>query len=669
MRFVKVPLQQKENRLFSENKNTLMLMVIYLPSLIGKSVMGMLSKSAKVKLKAILIIDVIIIAAAAGAYLYLQNNGVIANTPKPATFTLSDLNIDPTTAEVYDPILITFNITNIGNLQGSYIANLTIDNVPTQNQTINLDGGGNSTIAQFTVSEETPGNYTAAIGDLTGSFTVTPLTATSSTIKLSNLSFNPTEAWVNQPVNATVDADNEGTDNSTLRVLLTVDSSVVQSKTIELAAGEISKLAFSFNLTTQGVHHIKVGTLSDTVTVVPTGYHTLEVGRTGQGSTPVPFTLNGVSHNTFYTALLPVGNYTIVMPNPLTISTGVLAFANWQDGDTNPTKTIDLEGWTFEIVSYTLVSGQASCPSLYTWNGTANHYVTDVSNPGWLGYIGGIEPNGNIVFSGGNPWDYVKLDPTQLATKTLDGNTFYDLTLAQQWDELFYLDAAKLVVVDHPAGTDVYTTMTNYLNKGSTGQVYTVNSNTLLSPIAATNQNGQNVLPDILKQDGVYTPGTNVFDSSSWNNMTLNQLTLDLGNLSSAKQIKLVVTGIVDWGPYQSYYNWIDQFQSAAAKGLITKYTPITPAPTMEIKQANGTWTLAPQDRQIPIPSDYNPRTFVVDLTGLFPKGISDYQIRFTNVWNVTYDYIGIDTSNQANINVQTLSPTSATLSQFWSTN
>ena len=112
----------------------------------------MLSHSAMVKLKAILVIDLIIVAAAAGAYFYLQNQGVIANTPKPAAFTLTDLAINPNTAEVFDPILITFNITNIGDLQGSYIANLTINNVPDQNQTINLEGGGNSTIVQFTVS-------------------------------------------------------------------------------------------------------------------------------------------------------------------------------------------------------------------------------------------------------------------------------------------------------------------------------------------------------------------------------------------------------------------------------------------------------------------------------------------------------------------------------------
>ena len=88
----------------------------------------------------------------------------------------------------------------------------------------------------------------------------------------------------------------------------------------------------------------------------------------------------------------------------------------------------------------------------------------------------------------------------------------------------------------------------------------------------------------------------------------------------------------------------------------------------MEVKYPNGTWVPVPQDRQMPIPSDSNPRTFVVDLTGLFPAGLSDYQIRIVNFWNVTYDYIGVDLTTQQNITVQKISPI-ATLSQVWATN
>ncbi len=155
------------------------------------------------------------------------------------------------------------------------------------------------------------------------------------------------------------------------------------------------------------------------------------------------------------------------------------------------------------------------------------------------------------------------------------------------------------------------------------------------------------------KKDGAYTPGINGDESPSWNNMTLNQLTLDLGNLSAAPQIKLVITGMVDWGAADPYYAWINQFKDAAAQGLVPNCTQITPASYMEIKDSNGNWIRLSQDKQIPIPSDYNARTFTVDLTGLFPADVSDYQIRLNNFWNVTYDYIGIDTTPQQNVTIQ----------------
>jgi hypothetical protein len=60
----------------------------------------------------------------------------------------------------------------------------------------------------------------------------------------------------------------------------------------------------------------------------------------------------------------------------------------------------------------------------------------------------------------------------------------------------------------------------------------------------------------------------------------------------------------------------------------------------------------------MPIPGDYVPRTFAVELNGLFPADVTEYKIRITNFWNVTFDYIGIDISPQANITVNEILPT-----------
>ena len=632
----------------------------------------MFSRSASVKLKAILIIDLMIISGAAGAYFYLQNQGVIGNVTKPAKFILTNLTIDPPNATEGDAVQIAVNVTNVGDLEGNDTINFEVNNAVKNTQNITLEGAATQVVT-YTDIEITDGNYSVQVGDLTGAFIINPAPPGTSKIILSNAEASPYENWPNQPLNMTATAYNPTSQPDKLTVRVTVDKVWVETKVIELNASETRTVEFTVNASSVlGSHTVKLNTLTGYYTVVQTGYHTLEVSRSGGGSIPLAFTLDGVSHNTPYIQALPDGQYTVTAPDPVTLATGVLAFTSWQDGDTSTTKTFTLDHQMFMIATYHVISGYASCPSLFTWNGTGYSYVTDVSNSGWLGYMGTMSSSGTITFSGGTPWDYVKLNPNLLAVKNIGGANYYDMTLAQQWDELFYLDTAYMVVVDHPIGTDVYSTMSNYVNQAFNGQIYTVNPSNLLTPVAATyvwgpagtTAKGQNVLPQISKLDGTFTPGGNGNISPSWNSTYLNQLTLDLGNLSGAKNIKLVVNGIVDWGAYQDYNNYIAQFKGAASAGYLTNGTQIYPGPYMEVKDASGNWVRVSLDKQVPMPSDGNARTFVVDLTGDFPKGVTDYQVKICNFWNVTYDYIAIDTSSQQKTTVQKITPT-ATLSAW----
>jgi hypothetical protein len=124
---------------------------------------------------------------------------------------------------------------------------------------------------------------------------------------------------------------------------------------------------------------------------------------------------------------------------------------------------------------------------------------------------------------------------------------------------------------------------------------------------------------------------------------------------------------MVDWGPAEPYYDWIDGFTTAFAEGLVPNGTQINSPPYMEVMDANGNWVRVPDDRQLPTPADYVARSFVVDLMGLFPTDVSEYYIRISNFWNVTFDYIGIDITSQGNITVQEIKA-NATLNQVITT-
>ncbi len=624
----------------------------------------MTSRSGLTKLKAVLVIDLLIVAVAAGVYFYLQAEGLIVSGPKQAEFSAINLTITPLEAEVYEPVIVSVNLTNVGGEQGEYIANLTVNDVLEENQTILLQAG-ESTIVEFTVIKETEGNYTIEACGLQGSITFNVPPPSASKIVLSNLSTQPREVWPNETITTTVTATNQGAETDVLTVRLMVDDSLMERKVINLDAGDTTTVEFTYNATTEGKHTVKVNSLSGTFTVVPEGYHTLLIRYSGGGSDLVPFTLNGESLNMPYVGLMPVGEYTIKTVSPFTTDTAVFEFDHWSNDDTSTTTKFTLDSSLIFIATFNLVSGYSCCPSLFYWNGSDYVYVTEVSNAGWLGYIDYIDADGEIVFGGGNPWDTIKLDANQVTVRSSNDGDYYDVVLLQKWDEIFYLDAAYMVVVDHSSDVDVYSTMVNYVNQAFPSEIYTVNKDGLASPVSAINENGEDVLSQIAELDGIFTSGSNGFESPAWDDMDLNQLTLDLGDLSDAEEIKLVINGMVDWGAPEHYYTWIDGFTAAFAEGLVPAGTQIYPAPYMEIMDADGNWVRVPENRQMPTPSDYVPRSFAVDLTGLFPDDVSEYKIRINNFFNVTFDYIAVDTSSQADIVIQQINGDAAFTQAF----
>jgi hypothetical protein len=598
---------------------------------------------------------------------------------KPAEFQVSQLTVSPQSVLDGEPLEISAKITNVGEETGTYSAELMIDGSLRDTSSVELSGGA-TTIVTFEIVETNSGEHTVAIDDQSGSFSVESLGDASPAILLDRMTVRPYEVWYNETVYVRSNATNYANEDGTLMVRLSIEKDDVilysETKSFSISAGAVDfPVEFSFvaevaggnpsEITTEG-YSIDLENLGNKTNIrhgyfriAHMGYHTLSIIRAGGGTTPMIFTLNGVQEETPFREFLPVGIYSIATDEVVDLGTGVVEFYHWNDGTETPSMTFEFNEYTQLIAQYIIISGYASCPSLYVWNGTDYLYITEVSNAGWLGYIDYINETGDIVFGGGNPWDHVKIDTSQFqpVTDTENGSEYYDCVLYQQWDEIFYTDTAYLVVVDHPNDTDAYATMINYLNKGLYDEIYTVDEDNLLPPVSATNEKGENVLPQIAQLDGNFTEGSNGVLSPSWDNITYNKLTLDLGDLSDAPEVKLVINGMVDWGEAQPYYDWIDQFEDAVAQGLIKNNTQINPPAYMEVMDAQGNWIRVPQDRQMPIPGDYVSRSFAVDLSDLFPEGVADYKIRITNFWNVTFDYIGIDVSPQQNITVTNILP------------
>ena len=575
-----------------------------------------------------------------------------AEPPKPAEFKLTDLLVDPTSVIGGESVTVSVKVTNVGEETGNHIVNLNIDATPKDQQEISLTGGATKVVT-FTITETTSGTHTIEVDNLSSSFDVENLSPPSKDIEIKKATVKPYEVWEGDTVTLTIIATNLVNEPGTLQVRVLHNDEVKATKGFELAAGaKEAQLELTFIAGAVGKYPLKIvnigneeNTKTGYFTVVETGMHTLTVS-----SYPVlgiPFVQDGVEHKTSYAQLLPVGEYHFEVEP--TFDSGKYLFVGWQDDNsTSLTRTVTLDERKTITVDF---SGGICCPSVYTWNGTDYYYIAEISNPGWLGYIGYITDKGEIVFVGGNPWDGVKLNPHELAIREIGSDSYYDITLTQKWDEIFYLDAAYLLVVDYPKDVDVYSTIVRYMNPNYTDEIFTIANP--IAPISAVNEKGEDVLPYLSEMDGIFTPGINGLDSERWQDFTWNQLTLDLGDLSNAEQIKLLIKGMVDWGPADIYYDRIDKFQAAASEGLMPNGTEITPPPFIEVLDVNGNWVRVPEERQMPIPADYVARPFVVDLTGIFLT--DNYKIRLNNFWNVTFDYIGVDISPQENLKIQRL--------------
>ncbi len=250
----------------------------------------------------------------------------------------------------------------------------------------------------------------------------------------------------------------------------------------------------------------------------------------------------------------------------------------------------------------------SSCPFMYTWDGSKYGFVADISNGGILGMpiaTGGYrKPN--------NPHDYTKIEGSQLQPS--DGA--YKMQITEEYDEISYLDELALTTIDHSPDVDVFTTLV----QEKIGSIYTV-SKTPSAPVSCKEQNGKDCLQSVLAKDGVYTEG---------NSTGISSVELNLGDLSGASDIKLILKGYSVWGN----------------TSIFAKY--------LQVKDAGDNWVNVYSNNQLRVPSGVA-RTYAIDLTGKFPT--NDYSVKIGYSVEMHIDYIGVDTTPQQSITINRLSP------------
>jgi len=114
------------------------------------------------------VIGLLVVSLILGSILviyFTRQKTEIEITPSPASFEVSNLAFNPSEVEVGEPVVISATVRNVGDLEGTYTAELKINGETLENKNITVGGQG-SQIVSFTVVENTIETYTIEVDGL-----------------------------------------------------------------------------------------------------------------------------------------------------------------------------------------------------------------------------------------------------------------------------------------------------------------------------------------------------------------------------------------------------------------------------------------------------------------------------------------------------------------------
>ena len=191
-------------------------------------------------------------------------------------------------------------------------------------------------------------------------------------------------------------------------------------------------------------------------------------------------------------------------------------------------------------------------------------------------------------------------------------------------EEAVYLDQVRLLAVDHPANLDVYPNE-YFASNPPYPQFKVVVSRDAKPPVAAWDDHGHNVLPDLLAHRYIGDFSLTQFAGFA----QPHTLTLDLGEPYSGGPLWLLMHGEVEYFTANSMY--------AASQAGLQAF-----APYVEALDSQGKWKRVVDDMGFPAGG---PRTMTADLTGKLPQGTQ--KIRLTTNLQIYWDNILVSRTPQ----------------------
>jgi len=280
---------------------------------------------------------------------------------------------------------------------------------------------------------------------------------------------------------------------------------------------------------------------------------------------------------------------------------------------------------------------ETSCPYLYAWNGKRFRFVSDILGASPVGL-----PVAENHFIDSDPDEYVWIG-NEDSFQPFEGN--YLLQITEELREVLYLDEAKLVVVDHPAGTEAHPTDKLLPSKPfPPSQIITLDHRHPL--LKATRLDGADATALLAENDGRILSPLKLRDTRLRGLAEPHGVIIDFGPLPIERPLVLALTGWLRFG--------------GATANLAASTDPDLPFPfpKLEAETDGGEWH--PVDVTVGAPAGKT-KTILVDLAGKLPTG--SRRLRLITAFEIHWDRIALfERRDPADTRITSVAPTSTDL-------
>lgn len=279
---------------------------------------------------------------------------------------------------------------------------------------------------------------------------------------------------------------------------------------------------------------------------------------------------------------------------------------------------------------------KGSCPFLFAWNGRSMQFVKDTVP--WGAAIGlRINAIGPARVAATEEW--YKIDRSQLAPR----NGFYDLRITGELWETYYYDSLGLMVVDHPADTEIFTDERFVVPPVKLA----VTAVKTPQPIArATDDQGHDVTATVRSLDGNYL---DTFGRGQYQGVTRTHwVELDLGaDIPADGPLWLIASG------------WLHPSDSSLNIAMGQGHHEIPRPLSLQVPDGRGGWRTAKAN--LGFPAGRN-KTCLIDLTGLFHHGVP-HKLRLSTNLEIYWDqFRWAAGAPDSDLRITRLSPSTADL-------